>query len=224
MSAAYIGFPAYSPAVDRVGTWLIQGELVVILWLLIKGARRSAALVLLCACAPSTAVPHPGRPPAQEPPDRDRPLLMADTTGLPPGAPLADLTRSATRDSLRAAIRTRRAAWRALAVADYNMLVRTACFCPGGGGGWHTLEVRAGATNRVWDARGALVPTGEWAGYSIDRLFDLLEQAVDRNDGMGVRWDDRWHVPASVSIDYRRGLPDDWGIIQVAGFTEAVRR
>lgn len=39
MSAAYIGFPAASAAVDRVGNWLIQGELVVIFWLLIKGAR-----------------------------------------------------------------------------------------------------------------------------------------------------------------------------------------
>jgi Domain of unknown function (DUF4386) len=40
MSAAYIAFPAYLAGVDRVGMILIQGELVVILWLLIKGARR----------------------------------------------------------------------------------------------------------------------------------------------------------------------------------------
>lgn len=39
MSTAYVGFPAYSAAADRVGNWLIQGELVVIFWLLIKGAR-----------------------------------------------------------------------------------------------------------------------------------------------------------------------------------------
>jgi len=42
MSFAYIGFPAYVAAVDRVGMKLIQGELVVILWLLIKGARRDS--------------------------------------------------------------------------------------------------------------------------------------------------------------------------------------
>lgn len=40
MSFAYIGFPAYVPTVDRVGMILIQGELAVILWLLIKGAKR----------------------------------------------------------------------------------------------------------------------------------------------------------------------------------------
>jgi hypothetical protein len=40
MSAASIGFPTYAPAVDRVGMLLIQGELTVILWLVIKGARR----------------------------------------------------------------------------------------------------------------------------------------------------------------------------------------
>jgi len=40
MSTASIAFPAYVAAVDRVGMILIQGELTVILWLLIKGARR----------------------------------------------------------------------------------------------------------------------------------------------------------------------------------------
>src|SRR5215831_2724884 len=40
MSVAYIAFPAYLNAVDRVASVLIQGELAVILWLLIKGARR----------------------------------------------------------------------------------------------------------------------------------------------------------------------------------------
>jgi uncharacterized protein DUF4386 len=40
MSAAYIGFPSYVAAVDRVGMILIQGELSAILWLLIMGARR----------------------------------------------------------------------------------------------------------------------------------------------------------------------------------------
>jgi Domain of unknown function (DUF4386) len=40
MSAAYIGFPSYVAAVDRVGMILIQGELAAILWLVIVGARR----------------------------------------------------------------------------------------------------------------------------------------------------------------------------------------
>jgi Domain of unknown function (DUF4386) len=39
MSVAFIAFPAYVAAVDRVGMVLIQGELTIILWLLIKGAR-----------------------------------------------------------------------------------------------------------------------------------------------------------------------------------------
>ena len=40
MSAAQIGFPALVPVADRVGGILIQGELPVILWLLIMGARE----------------------------------------------------------------------------------------------------------------------------------------------------------------------------------------
>jgi len=43
MSAAQIGFPAFVGIADRVGTILIQGELVVILWLLIMGARQPTA-------------------------------------------------------------------------------------------------------------------------------------------------------------------------------------
>jgi uncharacterized protein DUF4386 len=39
MSVAAIAFPTYASAVDRVGMVLIQAELVVILWLLVFGAR-----------------------------------------------------------------------------------------------------------------------------------------------------------------------------------------
>jgi len=49
MSAAFIAFPAYVEQVDRYGGWLIQFELVGILWLLIVGARRGAT------------PPHPAR-------------------------------------------------------------------------------------------------------------------------------------------------------------------
>ena len=43
MSIVNIAFPAYAASVDRVAGLLIQGELAVILWLLIKGARRDAS-------------------------------------------------------------------------------------------------------------------------------------------------------------------------------------
>lgn len=42
MSAAYIAFPAQLSTVDSVGSILIQGELLIILWLLMKGARQGA--------------------------------------------------------------------------------------------------------------------------------------------------------------------------------------
>ena len=40
MSVAFIAFPGYVGQVDHYGSWLIQFELVGILWLLIVGARR----------------------------------------------------------------------------------------------------------------------------------------------------------------------------------------
>jgi len=42
MSVAYIAWPTGVVAVDRIGMVLIQGELAVILWLLIRGARSEA--------------------------------------------------------------------------------------------------------------------------------------------------------------------------------------
>ena len=46
MSAAYIAFPAQLSAVDSVASILIQCELLIILWLLIKGARRDVTVPL----------------------------------------------------------------------------------------------------------------------------------------------------------------------------------
>ena len=51
MSVVNIAFPAYAASVDRVAGLLIQGELTVILWLLIKGARRDTTSPMAGALA-----------------------------------------------------------------------------------------------------------------------------------------------------------------------------
>ncbi len=40
MSFAFIGLPSFSPVANRFGMIMIQGELAVILWLLIMGASE----------------------------------------------------------------------------------------------------------------------------------------------------------------------------------------
>ncbi len=58
MSFVYIGFPAYVEAVDRVGMVAVQGELAVILWLLIKGANEVAPRVPGGVAQESAAAGH----------------------------------------------------------------------------------------------------------------------------------------------------------------------
>jgi Domain of unknown function (DUF4386) len=49
MSVAFIAFPQYKHAVASVGMWLIQGELSVILWLVIMGARSRGTAGVIAA-------------------------------------------------------------------------------------------------------------------------------------------------------------------------------
>jgi Family of unknown function (DUF6174) len=66
----------------------------------------------------------------------------------------------------------------------------------------------------AWEAGGLT----ERNDYSIDGLFELLEQVADRHDVVAVGFDDRWHYPEYISTDARVGLPDDWGIVEARGF------
>ena len=90
-----------------------------------------------------------------------------------------------------------------------------ACFCPDPQR--LLIEVRAGTVARVWDAAGRAVPITERTNYSIDRLFDILDQHAERDDVVEVRFDLRWHFPAYIRTDVSLGHPDDWGVIDVRG-------
>jgi hypothetical protein len=141
----------------------------------------------------------------------------ANSPARPEGSRTFNLQNPGQRDSLHAQIKRQRDMWRAGGIRDYHFLLRASCFCPGQQG-WVLLEVRGGQAVRVWDRRGKPVPLVTRDHYSIDGLFDLLEQQAGHNDVVAVGFDDRWHYPAYISTDARLGLPDDWGIIQVRGF------
>jgi hypothetical protein len=148
--------------------------------------------------------------------------FFADTVGANSPAPPEEsrtfnLQTPGLRDSLHAEIRKHREMWRAGGVLDYHFLLRASCFCPGQQG-WLLLEVRDGQVARVWDRGGKPAPLTADNKYTIDRLFDLLEQNADQDDVVAVAFDDRWHYPAYIRTDLRLGLPDDWGIVQVRGF------
>ena len=147
--------------------------------------------------------------------------FFEDTAPAKPGSPAGsrtfNLRSPGQRDSLHAEVRRQREMWRAGGARDYHFLLRESCFCPGQQG-WVLLEVRSGQMVRGWDKRGKPVPLTAGNTYSIDGLFDLLEQDADHDDVVAVDFEDRWHYPAFISTDARVGHPDDWGLVEVRGF------
>jgi uncharacterized protein DUF6174 len=172
---------------------------------------------------------HRGVPETSTPAKNVRPGRIAqDTAGLLaffndtghvvtfPEAQSFNLQMPGQRDSLRTALRSERALWRANSLSDYRFLLRTGCFCPGRRG-WLLIEVRTGQALRAWDRAGRSAPLSDWDTFSIDGLFDMLERSADRDAAVQVSFDPRWHFPSYV---YTRALPgpDMWGIIEARGF------
>jgi uncharacterized protein DUF6174 len=135
--------------------------------------------------------------------------------GEPAGSRAFNLRTPGQRDSLHAEIKRQREMWRAGGVREYHFLFRASCFCPGQEG-WVLLQVRGGQAVRAWNRGGKPAPLTERNHYSIDGLFDLLEQKADQDDV--VAFEDGWHHPVHIRSDRRVGLPDDWGILEVRGF------
>jgi uncharacterized protein DUF6174 len=145
----------------------------------------------------------------------------ADTTHAPPLPPLPPLPPSqrrttgpltpAERDSLVREVQARRAAWRARGIADYDLRVAVGCFCPWPGNP-AVLEVRHGAIVALRDTAGKRAgPVREpWSLYSVEGLFDAVEQSARRVDVLEVRYDPTFGYPASIRGDGKLGLPDDW--------------
>ena len=143
---------------------------------------------------------------------------VASKPGSPAGSRTFNLQSPGQRDSLHAVVNRQRELWRVGGFRDYDILLRASCFCPGQQG-WVLLEVRDGKAVRVWNQGGKPVPLTVDNNYTIDALFDLLQQEADRDDVVAVGFEDRWHYPAYIRTDVRVGRPDDWGIIEVRGFT-----
>lgn len=119
------------------------------------------------------------------------------------------------RDSLRATLRRERALWRAANLRDYQFLLRVGCFCPGIRG-WLLMEVRSSQLLRARDSTGKAAALNDWNTFSIDGLFDHLEETADIDGVVQVAFDPRWHFPTFVSTVRLPG-PDTWGVIEARG-------
>jgi hypothetical protein len=143
--------------------------------------------------------------------------VFKETTpiSVSPGARAYKLRDPGQRDSLRATLRKERALWQASNLRDYQFLLRVGCFCPGVRG-WLLMDVRSSRLLRASDSTGKSAPLTNWNTFSIDGLFDHLEQTVDIDGVVQVAFDPRWHFPVYVSTVRLPG-PDRWSIIEARG-------
>ena len=166
---------------------------------------RALALLLVTAC-------HPGPPPL--PPDvstgPDRSAAACDSAARPYVPPRQRPLSPAERDSLARDAHAHRTAWRARHIMDYRLRVAVGCFCP-----WPSspgvLDVRNGRAVALRDSSGRATPLREpWSAYTVEGMFDLIEQAVEKNDILEVSYDACLDYPIAIRGEAKVGQVDDW--------------
>lgn len=139
-----------------------------------------------------------------------RARCAGESSSAPPRRGEGPLTQ-AERDALLRELETHRADWRARRITDYRLEVSVGCFCP-----WRStpgiIEVRRGKITQLRDSAGkGMGPVREpWSLYSVEGLFDAVEQAVTRSDMVQVAYDDCYGFPTAISGVGKLGLPDNW--------------
>lgn len=71
-------------------------------------------------------------------------------------------------------------------------------------------------------SRGALSqaePREPWLLYTVDGLFDAVEQGARRSDVIQVAYDPQYDYPARISGDEKIGLPDNWFWVKASRLT-----
>lgn len=166
------------------------------------------ALVMACHGAP---------PPAPPPP---RVTVLADTTLPRRQGPTNRPLNAAERDSIVREAQTRRAAWRARGIFDYRIRVAVGCFCPWPGNP-AILEVRRGVAAQLRDTTGRAYGKlrEPWSLYTVEALFDAVEQGARGNDILEVAYDTVLGYPTYIRGDAKLGLPDDWFWVKATELT-----
>ena len=193
----------------------------------VRGARslrhRGSTLARVVLAAGTLALLvqgcHRAPPPPVNPPSR-REHVTQDTP-RPPSPPRSEgALTAAERDSILKDVGARRAAWRARRLMDYRIRVAVDCFCP-----WphapRLLEVRDGKAVALLDTTGRREGAlrEPWAPYTVEGLFDFLEQSARSVDVISARYDSRLGYPVEIRGDHTLGRFDDWFSVTASNLT-----
>ena len=103
----------------------------------------------------------------------------------------------------------RRARWELNQLSDYDYVYRRSCECLPAATSAMTVAVRGGEVASATDTQsGATVAAYEYP--TIDELFDLIQDAIDRDaERLDVTYDTWLDYPTQIRIDYDLETADD---------------
>ena len=123
-----------------------------------------------------------------------------------------NVQRTAERQALNDVLTRERRLWQAAKPANYRLLFKAECFCPGPQG-WLLMEIRTGRPSRAWDNTGRPATRNDWTQFSIDQLFDGFNRPNDQLSQVQIAFDERFHYPRYLRTSMI--FPDGWSILQI---------
>ena len=119
--------------------------------------------------------------------------------------------------------------WSQQGISDYSMRLIRYCECPPPAYDTMLVEVRDDAVTsaRIVGPRprppGVVIPdtvpvSSFWV-LTINQMFGELQRAVDEADLVTVEYDDQFHYPRRIAIDWKRYIADEESGYQVVQFT-----
>jgi hypothetical protein len=114
-----------------------------------------------------------------------------------------------------------RRVWADSAVASYTMVV-TRSGLQGSPVVVRVTVTQGQVTDRRFVDTGDPVPAADHAKFpNVEGLFDLVQDAFDRADGVSVSFDSVYGFPISIVIDYVRSSLNDDVTMAITGFAPA---
>jgi pimeloyl-ACP methyl ester carboxylesterase len=191
----------------------------------------AVGLALACSSEPSPAV-QPAPPAATQTAPAQTPIQAAETPTATPDVPTPTATAATLPSTptpspepvevslapvinladVQAKLTSNRQKWESMSIEDYRFKYRNICFCPPMITNPVTLTVRKGAIeSAILVDTGKTIEEAEFRRYmTIDALFDLIQDAIDRKARqIQVSYDPVLGYPMWGSIDYDLRVADE---------------